>query len=137
MPQPSILFVDDEPEIAELARVMFADHGYEAAVAANADVALVLLRAGLPFRLLITDVVLPGPLDGFALAYEARLIVPQIHVVYTTGFQMVANVRARGSVYGEIRRKPWSVSDMLGLTASILGPPPARSEIRGKALAQG
>lgn len=121
MVQPNILFVDDDPGIAIMARTLLDEHGYHAAIAPNGDVALILLKEGVPFELLITDVVLPGTLDGYGLAHQARLIRPRIHVVYSTGFPNVANVRAQGAIFGTVLAKPWSVTDLLVLTNSMIG----------------
>ena len=45
-----------------------------------------MLQNGLVVDLLFTDIVMPGGLDGFSLAYEARQVQPDIQVLYTTGF---------------------------------------------------
>lgn len=125
MDQPSILFVDDDPDIAEFARTILEAEGYRAFSVRSGDIALVLLQQQIPFELLITDVVLPGTLDGYALAVQARMIRPGIRVVYSTGFPDVARVRAQGAIFGETLRKPWSAAELLALTAAIFRQPAA------------
>src|SRR5260370_22008149 len=85
-----ILFVEDEQEILDLWIPVLRQAGYEAMPAVNADIALILLEQGLPFRLLITDVVLPGRLDGFALAPRAKELTPKIEIIYETAFPVLA-----------------------------------------------
>jgi CheY-like chemotaxis protein len=85
----------------------------------------VLIEQGLAFRLLVTDVVMPGDLDGYALARRAREHEPGLRVLYTTGFSRVAEIRSAGAPPGETLPKPWKPSDLLRIVAAIL-PEPAR-----------
>jgi len=114
------LLVDDEQSTLDFGVTILSEAGYAAAHAINADVALFLLEQGLPIEVLITDVVLPGRLDGFALAHRARELVPNIRVIYSTGFSGVARIRSRGGIYGEVLLKPWRVDDMLRAVDSAI-----------------
>ena len=71
-----ILVVDDEREILELVPAILRDEGYRVSSAISGDVALMILEQGLPFQLLITDIAMPGLLDGYALARQARDLRP-------------------------------------------------------------
>lgn len=118
---PEILLVDDEAEIIELAGRFLREAGHEVTAAINSDVALFLLERGLGYRLLITDVVLPGLLDGFALAHRARALIPDIKILYTTGYAGVARVRARGGAsYGQVLPKPWKRDQLLQTVRALL-----------------
>jgi CheY-like chemotaxis protein len=86
IPAASVLVVDDDDDVRALAVAILHDAGYRALPAANGDAALTLLQNGLVVDLLFTDIVMPGELDGFRLAVEARRIQPDIKIVYTTGF---------------------------------------------------
>lgn len=120
MAQPEILLVDDERAILDLAAVVLREAGFTVMTAISADIALIFLEQGLRFRILITDVVLPGMLDGFALAHKAREIIPSIQVIYATGFAGVARVRAVGSPYGTVLMKPWHGTQLVELVHSLL-----------------
>jgi CheY-like chemotaxis protein len=74
--ETQILVVEDEEAILDLAVSILRDEGYRVTSAINGDVALVILQQGLPFRLLITDIAMPGLLDGYALARKARELQP-------------------------------------------------------------
>src|SRR5437660_8832237 len=113
MAYADILFVEDDPAILEIAVEMLREASYEVVPAVNADIALILLEQGLPFRLLLTDVVLPGRLDGFALARHAKELRPQIEIIYATGFPLVAGIRSRGAPWGKILVKPYGRADLL------------------------
>jgi CheY-like chemotaxis protein len=57
--------------------------------ASNADEAVELLSSGHPYALLLTDIDMPGSMDGIALAWRAREINPLIAVVVVSG-KMIA-----------------------------------------------
>jgi CheY-like chemotaxis protein len=120
MDQPGILLVDDDQDVLHVTTEILRQAGYRTQSAMSADVALVLLREGLPFRLLITDVVLPDMLDGYALARMARDLCPGIRIIYLTGYPPVAEVRARGAPYGETLVKPVRAEDLCKAVDSLL-----------------
>jgi DNA-binding NtrC family response regulator len=129
MSYPEILFVEDDPGILEFAVAILREASFEAVPAVNADIGLILLEQGLPFRLLITDIVLPGRLDGFALARRAKELSPKIEIVYATGFPVVAGVRSRGAPWGKTLLKPYGRDDLVQTVESafVSPAPPAMS----------
>jgi DNA-binding NtrC family response regulator len=124
MGQPAILFVDDCEDVLELAAPILKDAGFDVMTAVSGDVALILLEQRVPFRLLITDVVMPGFLDGFALARKAREYLPEIRVIYTTGYREIAGVRSRGAPFGDVLAKPWSRATLVDLVGAALAGKP-------------
>jgi CheY-like chemotaxis protein len=103
----TVLVVDDDEDVRSLAITILHDAGYRALPAPNGDIALAMLQGGLNVDLLFTDIVMPGGIDGFTLAYEARQIEPDIAILYTTGFN---NLSARGlarSVPATMINKPY------------------------------
>ena len=123
MPEPEILLVDDERDILDIGVMALREAGYAVQPAANGDIALVLIEQGLPFRLLITDVVMPGILDGYGLARRARAYDPALPIIYTTGFAGVASVRSPGAPHGDTLQKPWRPSELLKLVNAVLREP--------------
>jgi DNA-binding NtrC family response regulator len=123
MGQSEILLVDDDRTLLDALIETLRAEGYQAQPALSGDVALVLLQQRVPFRLLITDIVLPGLLDGFALARRAREFCPGIPIIYTTGYLQVAQIPAHGAPYGEILAKPWKVETLLMTVSTALGEP--------------
>jgi CheY-like chemotaxis protein len=118
---PNILVVDDAEDVLEVVTKILRQAGYRSQPAISGDIALIMLQEGLRFRLLITDIVLPGLLDGFALARRAREFCPGIPIIYTTAYLPVARVRARGAPHGEVLAKPWRAQILLTMVASLLG----------------
>ena len=123
MAYAEILFVEDDPALLEIATEMLRAASYEVVPAVNADIALILLEEGLPFRLLITDIVLPGRLDGFALARRAKEILPKLEIVYATGFPVVAGVRSRGAPWGRTLLKPYGRDDLVNIVEAAFVTP--------------
>jgi DNA-binding response OmpR family regulator len=118
-----ILLVEDDAAILEFAIEILRQANYEVVPAVNADIGLVILEQSLPFRLLVTDIVLPGRLDGFALARRAKEILPRIEIIYITGFPVVAEVRSRGAPWGRTLLKPFGRDDLIkAVEAVLLGP---------------
>ena len=118
-----ILFVEDDPTILDIGVEILREASYEVVPAINADIGLILLEEGLPFRLLITDIVLPGRLDGFALARRAKEIVPKIEIIYATGFPDVAGVRSRGAPWGRTLLKPYGRDELLNAVEAVFVAP--------------
>ena len=120
MGQSQILLVDDDEALLGALTEFLRTEGYLAQPASSGDVALVMLQQ-VPYRLLITDIVLPGLLDGFALARRAREFRPSIPIIYTTGHMQVAHVRAHGAPFGEMLPKPFRAETLLMAISTALG----------------
>ncbi len=90
----TILVVEDEIAVQELVRRVLERFGYSVFTCRTADEALRLLQvAGSPIDLLLTDVVLPGRLQGNELAREAGVLRPRLPVLYMSGYTRNAIVR--------------------------------------------
>ena len=80
----TVLFVDDEPLIRLLVRQILEDAGHEVKEASNADDALRLIEAD-GITVLLTDIDMPGSMDGLALARGVSARWPKIGLVVTSG----------------------------------------------------
>lgn len=80
-----ILLAEDEVLVRELALEDLTDAGHEVVAARNGDAALAILQDDRAFDLLFTDIRMPGLIDGWELASEARRLVPGIKAIYATG----------------------------------------------------
>jgi CheY-like chemotaxis protein len=81
-----ILVVEDDAEVRATVVELLADLGYHVHEAADGQSALALLQGGLSIDLLFTDVVMPGPLRSPDLARQARALVPDLEVLFTSGY---------------------------------------------------
>ena len=124
MTRPYILFVEDDDGVLDLGIQVLRDAGYDVVPAVSGDIAEVLLEQGLPFEVLITDIVMPGHLDGFALARRARELRPDIRIIYATGFSGSASVRTSDSPDGAKLIKPWQPDELVRAVNACCPLPP-------------
>ncbi|RHW16337.1 PAS domain S-box protein [Sphingomonas gilva] len=82
----SVLVVDDEPTVRMLVTEQLAELGYSAIEAADGAGALAILGSQAVIDLLVTDVGLPGGMNGRQVAEAARMVRPELKVLFVTGF---------------------------------------------------
>ncbi|VAW98300.1 hypothetical protein MNBD_GAMMA22-2451 [hydrothermal vent metagenome] len=82
----SILIVDDEFDLLQLAAQYISDLNYTFYTAENAEQALIILKGNLTIDLLFSDIVMPGGINGYELANLALELKPDIKVLLTSGF---------------------------------------------------
>jgi hypothetical protein len=67
---PTILVVDEDDDVRDVAVAMFEDEGYRVPAASSGHAALQVLRANPGIRLLFTDIWMPAAMDMLMLAHE-------------------------------------------------------------------
>ncbi len=82
----SILIVDDEGALLQLAARFLRDLGYRTRLAENGSQALAILAEEEQIDLLFSDVVMPGGMNGYELARRATELRPGLKVLLTSGF---------------------------------------------------
>ena len=82
----TILVVEDDAQVRESVVDTLSGLGYRVLKAADAQSALTVLESGVPVDMLFTDVVMPGPLRSPELARRARVLQPDIEVLFTSGY---------------------------------------------------
>lgn len=80
-----LLLVEDEPLTRMDACSGLTAAGFEVLDAEDADAALQLLRERPDIAVMVTDVQMPGPMDGLMLARVIRTLRPDVRVVVTSG----------------------------------------------------
>jgi signal transduction histidine kinase/CheY-like chemotaxis protein len=88
----TILVAEDDDGVRASVVTQLAELGYRVLAAANGEEALAVLDRGEKVDLLFTDVVMPGALNGRALADRARELVPGLAVIFTSGYTQNAIV---------------------------------------------
>jgi signal transduction histidine kinase len=81
-----VLVIDDEPTLRMLIAEVLGDAGYTAIEASDGKSALRVLESTARIDLMITDVGLPNGLNGRQVADAARLLRPDLKVVFITGY---------------------------------------------------
>jgi len=97
--QDVVLVVEDEPFTRLMAADALAKSGLAVLEAVCADDALRILEAQADVRAVLTDVEMPGSLDGLALARRIGERWPSIGVVVTSGKTCYAGSVPRGSKF--------------------------------------
>ncbi len=82
----TVLVVDDEPTIRMLVAEVLQDLGYTAIEAADGSSGLRVLQSDVRIDLLVTDVGLPGGINGRQVADAARVTRPNLKVLFITGY---------------------------------------------------
>ena len=82
----TVLVVEDDAAVRESVVETVRSLGYRVVQAADAQSALDLLEAGTRVDLLFTDVVMPGPVQSPELARRARTLLPDVAVLFTSGY---------------------------------------------------
>jgi signal transduction histidine kinase/DNA-binding response OmpR family regulator len=82
----TVLVVEDDEEVRATVIDLLADLGYRVLRAKDAQSALAIVESGVPIDLLFTDVVMPGSLRSPELARKARERLPDIAVLFTSGY---------------------------------------------------
>jgi CheY-like chemotaxis protein len=81
-----LLLVDDEAMVRETLTLELEEAGYAVLAAADAGAALAALEAGAAVDILVTDLTMPGGMDGLGLIREARARQPGLPAVLLTGY---------------------------------------------------
>lgn len=118
----TVLVVDDEPAVRMLVVEVLEDLGYRALQAANGRDAVQILQGGEPVSLLITDVGLPGGMNGRQLADAARQRDPHLRVLFITGYAETV-VMGKGQLEPGMRivTKPFSIETLAARIAELRG----------------
>jgi PAS domain S-box-containing protein len=124
MPRGSetVLVVEDNPAVQEVAGLLLDLLGYRVRHAASAGAALQLLAAGEVIDLVFTDVVMPGELDGLALSKRIKEEYPDVAIVLTSGYAKAGHPLEAGL---PILRKPYQLQTLAHAIRAALDAQPA------------
>jgi PAS domain S-box-containing protein len=102
----TVLLVEDNLEVQEIVGMLLDQLGYRVFRAQSAAAALQLLQSGEAIDLVFSDIVMPGALDGLALARRVKSEYPDIAVLLTSGYTKAVNAREAGFT---VLRKPYQL----------------------------
>lgn len=110
----SILVIDDEPSVRSLVSELLREHGYTVHECANGAAGLAVLQSGTVVDLLVTDVGLPGGMNGRQVADAARELLPALPVLFITGYAanaVVGNGQLEPGM--QVLTKPFEIDALL------------------------
>jgi len=117
----SILVVDDEAGLLKLTSHNLRALGYQVYSAENSTDALLILEREKSIDLLFTDVVMPGGMNGYALAKKCLSINPNIKIIVTSGYEARIETEKKGDDFDYMRLpKPYSRLDLSELMRQVL-----------------
>ncbi len=82
----TVLVVEDDDSVRQTVVGMLSDLGYRVIEAPDAQTALAMVESGAAIDLLFSDVVMPGPLRSSEMARQARQRLPNMAVLFTSGY---------------------------------------------------
>ena len=122
----TVLVVDDEPTVRMLVTEVLQELGYAAVEAADAPAGLKVLQSNSRVDLLITDVGLPGGMNGRQMADAARVSRPNLRVLFITGYAENAAVGNGLLEPGmEVLTKPFAIEALASRIREIITRSPA------------
>jgi PAS domain S-box-containing protein len=118
----TILVVEDDEDVREGAVALLRDLGYRVLKAKDGASAMGVIESGLPIDLLFTDVVMPGPVRSPDLARTAKERLPNLAVLFTSGYTENAIVHGGRLDRGvELLGKPYSREQLARKIRHVLG----------------
>jgi DNA-binding NtrC family response regulator len=121
-PAANILVADDEDFLLEFVRLVLVRAGYSVLTAQNGEEAWdLIVDSRQEIRLLLTDIVMPGPFDGLELAKRVRELRPDLPVLVMTGAPKYNHPSAAVIPWqGILLRKPFFPDQLLAIVRENL-----------------
>ena len=117
----TILLVDDEIDLLEIASAYIQELGYVVLCARSGTDGLALVQAHPEISVIVTDVIMAGGLNGAELAQQARHLRPDLKIIYTSGFPADALAERKMSFAdGPLLRKPYQRAELVSLITEAL-----------------
>lgn len=117
----TILIVDDEPTVRMLLKDVLSELGYTVLDAADSIEGLETLRSNAQIDLLITDVGLPGGMNGRQMADAGREIRPKLKTLFITGYAENAVIGSAQLGPGmQVLTKPFAVDTLVSRVSDLL-----------------
>jgi signal transduction histidine kinase/CheY-like chemotaxis protein len=117
-PSKTVLIVEDEVDVADVAAAMLQECGFDVHVAYRAQLALELLGRGEHIDLVFSDVLMPGGMNGIDLAQEIERKFPQIKMLLATGYSDALSDAIRKGL--QIISKPYRPQELCDRVCALL-----------------
>lgn len=114
-----VLVVEDEMLLRMRAVDMVEDAGYASVEAMDADEAVAILESRSDIALMLTDIQMPGSMDGLTLAHAVHERWPPIKIILVSGQLKLANINipADSRFFG----KPLEAKEMIAQLQNMIG----------------
>ncbi|MBN1130714.1 MAG: PAS domain S-box protein, partial [Chitinispirillaceae bacterium] len=122
----TILVMDDEPSIREMASHILASSGYSVVTAADGKEAIeryqAAMTAGKPFDLVILDLTVPGGMGGEKTIKDLKKLDPDVAACVTSGYadnEILSDPSAYG--FAAMITKPYLTAELLRTVKKVMG----------------
>jgi CheY-like chemotaxis protein len=119
----TILIVEDDQRLRSRGRATLEELGYRTIDVANAADALEVLQSTPGIALLLTDIVMPGGMDGVQLAGRAKAMRPDLKVLLTSGYAEYPDASVTVVSPTGILRKPYRRNELATRVRAALDTP--------------
>lgn len=120
----TILIVEDEIDLAEIASFHLGSMGYETVYANNAQEALDILDSEQRIDLVFSDIVLPGGIGGFRLVQQINKMHPNLKLLLTSAyFEEPLNIPGNELITDltkSLLKKPYTKSELINAISKTL-----------------
>ena len=116
-----VLLVEDENTVRRVLKRQLTQAGFSVTAASESASAERALKVDGPFDLMVSDIVMPGDLQGPALARRLRETDPDLPVIFLSGYPQEATVHGNGVLADDVMlMKPVSRDDLLRAISKVL-----------------
>ena len=111
--RPVVMFVEDQPTVRFTTAARLIEAGYDVVEVASGEEALAMLHGPTKIDALLTDLRLPGAVDGWDIAETARQLRPDLPVIYASAYSYVTPRQVPGSLMLDKPFPPEALLDAL------------------------
>jgi CheY-like chemotaxis protein len=117
----TILVVDDEADLLEVAIAYLEEMGLKSYQASDGVSALRMIADHSEIDLMVTDIVMPGGMNGVELAHKAHTLRPGLKIIYSSGFPAEALAERRMPlVDGPLLHKPYQRAEFSAIICRVM-----------------
>lgn len=120
----TILVVDDEEALLELAKETLEVLDYKVLIAFNGKQALAQLAQNPDIKLMVSDILMPGGMNGYELAERATERYPELRVLLTSGYSAAIEIHNNQARFSDnLLKKPYTLSELTKRARALLDEP--------------
>ncbi|MFK7939400.1 MAG: ATP-binding protein [Roseovarius sp.] len=128
-PLADVLIVEDENDVRRVLAKQIAKGGYSVSQAKNGDEAFTLLNTGYRPKVMVTDIIMPGALQGPELAERARDLIDGLEVIFVSGLPQEAAINSSSMLENDVLiQKPIDSGALLREIETALGAQPPEDD---------
>ena len=115
------MLVEDDPQMLRLVTSLLVGLGYEVTQASDSSSAMDTIQKLEHFDLLLTDVIIPGDLNGYELAQKTVQLRPEVKVLYMSGYMENSVFEEANMEIGvNLLRKPFPRTELAEIVQRLL-----------------